>query len=194
MDVDDQETVPNNVTGSTPSQTPPLRRETIFFARERQRFSVVVALCSLAGIGMGFGLGHVATQRANCALVSWEHGTTGNRWTNMQPAQDGITWLGVQVTTVRNTDETRGARITRVIENSPAENAGLRVGEVITMFDDTRILSSSGLVRTVRQHRAGEAVTVVTHGGWRRTNVKLGTISHQELQEWNCGRRVSHLK
>ncbi len=59
-----------------------------------------------------------------------------------------------------------GARIEEVTDGSGAEEAGLRVGDVVTRVDGEPINGSSSLVATIRGYRPGDAVTLtVVRGG-----------------------------
>ncbi len=69
-----------------------------------------------------------------------------------------------------------GALVTRVSPGSPAEQGGLRAGDVIVGVAGTKITSSEDLSRAVDQHRPGEtvAVSVLRNGRSRTLHVKLG--------------------
>lgn len=66
--------------------------------------------------------------------------------------------LGVAVESA--TDGGQGVRVVRVVPGSPAEDAGLETGDIITKVDDTDIGSASELVRTIGSHDPGDTVTI----------------------------------
>lgn len=70
-----------------------------------------------------------------------------------------------------------GARITVVAEGSAAANAGLRVGDVVTLVGDTRIDGIEKLIATVRSAMPGSTVevTIVRDGATQTVSVTLGT-------------------
>jgi membrane-associated protease RseP (regulator of RpoE activity) len=70
----------------------------------------------------------------------------------------GRALLGVGVESA--TDGGRGVRITRVVAGSPAEDAGLETGDIITKVDDTEIGDAPELVRTIGSHDPGDTVTI----------------------------------
>jgi len=72
-------------------------------------------------------------------------------------------FLGVGVTEVNtgrakalNLKEERGVEISRVQDNSPAEKAGLKVGDVVLEYNGQRVEGIEQFVRLVRETPAGE--------------------------------------
>jgi putative serine protease PepD len=82
--------------------------------------------------------------------------------------------LGVSVESA--TDGGRGVRVVRVISGSPADEAGLETGDIITRVDDTEIGDASELVRTIASHDPGDTVTVTYErdGESNTTDATLG--------------------
>jgi len=77
-------------------------------------------------------------------------------------------WLGVKVRTVshllaavRDLSVDRGALIEEVVAGSPADKAGLRVGDVIIRFRGQEISNVADLVRAIRSSEIGEEVEIV---------------------------------
>jgi serine protease Do len=77
-------------------------------------------------------------------------------------------WLGVSVSTVtpllaasENLSVDRGARIAEVVIDSPAEDAGLRVNDVIIRFGDKEISNIADLIQAIRGSEIGEEVEIV---------------------------------
>jgi putative serine protease PepD len=81
-------------------------------------------------------------------------------------------YLGVTISTTP-----AGARIGCIVNNGPADSAGLKQGDVITRFDSRTITNADTLTAAVTQAKAGQKVTVtVRHGGsTRQIPVTLGT-------------------
>ena len=73
-------------------------------------------------------------------------------------------WLGVETSDLSAAQQAElgqpGAQVDRVVSDSPAERAGLRVGDVVVSVDDTRIPSSSALVVELRSARKGQAISI----------------------------------
>ncbi len=79
------------------------------------------------------------------------------------------TTLGVRITDARDRP---GALVAEVMPGSPAEQAGLKQGDVVTRLDDRAIRDSDTLVAAVRSHTPGSQVSLnVTdeRGGGERT-------------------------
>lgn len=72
--------------------------------------------------------------------------------------------------------DTKGAGVVAVFQDSPAEQAGVRPGEVITQVEDTEVDSAEGLTEALREHDPGETVvlTLVSNEGTRTLDVELG--------------------
>jgi len=77
-------------------------------------------------------------------------------------------WLGVALYTVdpslvasENLSVDRGALIVEVVADSPAEEAGLKVNDVIIRFGDKEISNVADLVRAIRNSEIGEDVEIV---------------------------------
>ena len=74
--------------------------------------------------------------------------------------------IGITVADLEPGDAARGARVSEVRNESPADKAGIRAGDVITAFDGERVRSARQLSRVVGETPAGRAVDVtVTRDG-----------------------------
>lgn len=93
------------------------------------------------------------------------------------------TYLGVQM--VELTPELRrhfgvsekvGILVSRVAAESPAANAGIEVGDIVTALDDEGLESPSDLAYRVARHESGESVVLeIWRGGeMRKISVLLG--------------------
>jgi serine protease Do len=81
-------------------------------------------------------------------------------------------WLGVSATTVTSTIQqyynlavNRGALITSVTSGGPADEAGLRPGDVITKIGDEVINTTEDLVSAIGSHQIGDQVEIVYYRG-----------------------------
>jgi putative serine protease PepD len=134
--------------------------------------------------GSGAAIGIVTRRGMSSAKSIDDHTTSTSRSTTLVPryatpiefakqeADELITtgrvahpWLGVQTSDLPDVDMARlgraGARVDAVAAGSPAENAGLEVGDIVVGIDnETAIESSSDLVVALRRHRPGESVGI----------------------------------
>jgi serine protease Do len=81
-------------------------------------------------------------------------------------------WLGVQVTTVTSTIQhyynlavNTGALITSVTSGSPADEAGLRAGDVIIKLGDDDISTADDLISAIGSHQIGDQVEMTYYHG-----------------------------
>jgi serine protease Do len=93
-------------------------------------------------------------------------------------------FLGVRTTTVDaqvaeqfGLSVKEGALVVQVSPGSPAENAGLAQGDVVTAFDGAKVSTADDLVAAVRKHKAGDKVTLTVRRGSadRKLTVTLGS-------------------
>jgi putative serine protease PepD len=68
--------------------------------------------------------------------------------------------LAVTVSDVTAKTLAQGAQIQSVQAGGPADEAGLKKGDVITKVDDQAIDGSESLIATIRGHRPGESVSI----------------------------------
>lgn len=77
----------------------------------------------------------------------------------------------------------KGVLVTEVEEDSPAENAGLRAGDIITKINDEEITSTAELSKTVRSYApdTNVAVSVLRDGKKKKLNA---TLAESEMNMW----------
>jgi putative serine protease PepD len=66
-------------------------------------------------------------------------------------------YLGVGVARASGTG---GARVVQVVSGSPADDAGLEVGDVITAVDGTSVADGAALATAIQGHSPGDEVTI----------------------------------
>ena len=101
--------------------------------------------------------------------------------------RSGGSWLGVQIADVDDArareiglKEPMGAEIQSVSEGSPADEAGLKKGDVIVEYQGTRIEGVAQLTRLVRETPAGRnaSLRIWSGGATRTVQVKVGEREH----------------
>lgn len=131
---------------------PPLRPEAFVVRGDRTLAAMVLLICTLGGVGIGFGT----------ALYMLRVSSLG---VDIRPHKVMVmTWLGTRFDPHA---DVQGARILRVYEESPAEKAGLQQGDVVLRIDDTWVTSPDDLIREVRERNPGDRVFLVVDRGGR---------------------------
>jgi putative serine protease PepD len=84
-------------------------------------------------------------------------------------------YLGVSTGTASG--DTAGAQVAEVVQGSPAAEAGLRQGDIITALGEEEIASTEDLVAAIAAREPGETVTLEVERDGQKTAVKvtLGT-------------------
>lgn len=80
-----------------------------------------------------------------------------------------------------------GVLIKRVAEESPAETAGLKAGDVILKINDSEIASSDDLPKTMQSFKPGDEVTVFVSraGDKKEFKAKLGEAPEKQSITWD---------
>lgn len=81
----------------------------------------------------------------------------GNNGNGSNGSTTATVFLGVAAQDSTNPE---GAELARVVAGSPAADAGLKTGDVITKFDGTSISGASDLTAAVHAQKAGATVTI----------------------------------
>ncbi|WNV06873.1 DegQ family serine endoprotease [Candidatus Methylospira mobilis] len=98
-------------------------------------------------------------------------------------------WLGVQIQDVtRELAESfgmkkpQGSLVSKVLPKSPAEEAGIQVGDVITEFNGQEITTSSTLPPMVGMAKIGESfkVKLIRQGHVKEVTVKVGALPDED--------------
>ncbi|HZE84913.1 MAG TPA: PDZ domain-containing protein [Puia sp.] len=81
---------------------------------------------------------------------------SGNEWNDNSKRA----FLGVSSESNDEDDKGTGAKVTQITKSSAAEKTGLKVGDLITKIDETKIERSEDLTRTIRKHKPEDKVTI----------------------------------
>jgi S1-C subfamily serine protease len=154
--------------------------------------AVLVAILLIGGIGFGIGFAsadngdsdsHRASSSQQVPSTERPRNNPGNNAPNpgngaFPNGRDAAqtAFLGVSVESV---DNNGGARITNVQSGSPAADAGLKTGDVITKIGDTNVQNAADIFRAVRTHSPGDSVTITytRDGNSAQAKVQLGRLS-----------------
>lgn len=96
--------------------------------------------------------------------------------------------LAMQTVNARNAQANglavnQGAYVAEVTEGSPAAQAGIEVGDVITKIGDSEITSADGAILAIRSHSIGETVQVTVMRGTEEKTFDVTLGSDEALQE-----------
>ena len=131
-------------------------------------------------------------------------------WTEEETADQKGGYLGVQVQDItralksaRDLSTDEGALVNRVEEESPADEAGIRRGDIIISLEGEDIDDSGDLIDAVRSLRPGKEVDVVVLRGDERKkiSVELGERPKNQIgiaprfqQRWRDPERVRNVR
>jgi S1-C subfamily serine protease len=94
-------------------------------------------------------------------------------------------WLGLEgadlgATNAKDMGVTGGARITKVVDDSPAAHAGLHADDVVTSLDGAKVTSMAAFVIALRGHHPGDSITLeIMRGTEPQTmTITLGEKNH----------------
>lgn len=166
--------VPTESKGSVPR----LQKETVVMINDRGRLGLLIALCSLAGVAVGFGLSNMAVglHSQHCSIRS-----AAPSIELASPAgAETPTWLGVRI----NDHAATGAHVLSVEPDSPAQRAGLQPGDVIVGFGRGHcsqqvkdVNSANDLVRLVQRAEVGDRALVMIERDGTTISIRA-TLEH----------------
>lgn len=114
------------------------------------------AKASSSGVeGMGYAIPITKAQPILETLMTKE---TRSKVDESEAAYMGISGEGVSSEVTQLYSVPAGVYVSQVAEGSPAEEAGLRKGDIITAFDDVAVTSMEGLRDRLQYYRGGETV------------------------------------
>jgi S1-C subfamily serine protease len=135
---------------------PSLRREAILPQSDRGRVATLVAMCSLAGVAVGFGLSTAAMQAASDASRAVMVSDVRLTASDVAPPGDDTPWLGIGF----HTGTCGGAVVDQVRPGSPAASVGLRPGDLVIGYDHARVNNTADLFHKVRASSIGDRPTI----------------------------------
>ena len=148
---------------------------------------ISVALTSLAAIAAD----DTATAPADKSAAATEEAKKADeaKPDETKPARPAKAWLGLEsqvltreLATALDVEGKRGVRLTQILPDSPAEQAGLKTGDLLFKLDGTVIAASTLadqelFANMIREYKVGSAVELegLRAGQPLKLNAKLGT-------------------
>ena len=158
---------------------------------------VVFVVAAVVLFGGGFGIGWAAAPGGNSGVVFSPRFARpfgpGGRFLNpgdgggafqgggggasQTPANPSGAFLGVELSSASGS---QGASVGSVVSGGPADQAGLKAGDVITAVNGTAVSTPSALAQQIQSHQPGDHVTITyTRGGTSaQASVTLGNRSN----------------
>jgi serine protease Do len=149
-----------------------------------QVVGVNTAIFSPNGGNVGIGFAIPANQAKDIVADLRENGSVERGWLGVQ-IQD----LDEDLAKSLRTNDTDGAVVVDVVDDSPAARGGLQVGDVITRFNDRAVDSSRTLSRAVAgaTPNTGAKVTVWRDGRNRELTVEIGEAANETVAAAGSG-------
>ena len=152
------------------------------FNIDGQVIGVNTAIISQTGgsIGLGFSIPSLQVKRVIEQLR--EFGTTKRGWLGVV-----IQHVSKEIAESMNLETTYGALVSNVYEDSPADKAGVKVGDIILKVNNIDIKNSRQLTRVIANQKVNSTAKIEV---WRRgkivsLNVTLGELEKINLAELN---------
>ncbi len=98
-------------------------------------------------------------------------------------------WLGVYIQEVTRElaesfgmDKPTGALVANVLSDSPAENSGILVGDIILSYDGQEVANSASLPPMVGRTRVGKSIKLklMRDGGLKTVNITIGQLPEED--------------
>jgi serine protease Do len=143
--------------------------------------TAIIAPGQAGSIGIGFAIPSNAASNVIDQLIKF--GETRRGWLGVR-----IQEVTPEIAEVKKLDNTEGALVASVGQNSPAEKAGLKTGDIILEFDGKKIITMRTLPKVVAGTKVGKRVVLKI---WRNNkliskNLILGRLeSSKEFKEGN---------
>ncbi len=129
------------------------------------------AIYSPNGGSLGIGFAIPATTVKKTMEQIMQYGSVTRGWIGA-----GIQELTPDMTESAKPDNPKGVLITEIVRNSPAEQAGMKTGDVLTAIDDKTINDWNAMLDTVANLPPGKvvAVSLMRNGSGISLHVKIG--------------------
>jgi C-terminal processing protease CtpA/Prc len=119
------------------------------------------------------GLEHIEIPQINIGISGW--GGRGRLGVYVDDLSEGLAeYFGVP--------DGKGVLVEDVVDDSPAEKAGIKAGDVILEIDGERIYDTEGLVEEIREMEADEETPIVVLRKGKKITLKA-TVSEPEYDE-----------
>jgi RNA polymerase sigma factor (sigma-70 family) len=87
-----------------------------------------------------------------------------------------------------------GLLVTMVVDASPSAQAGIRAGDVITHIDKQAVAAPAQLLEILKQHKAGDKITLRVLCGTRTLDVNVELVAGQKEEDQRQDNRLRELE
>ena len=164
----------------------------------------------LVGVHEKLDLAYLKVDAKNLPVIEWDRGTTPDvgqwlataGWLEEIPVAVGV--VSVQrrrlpeqkgmlgITAEDAGDQTPGARIQRVLPQSAAETAGLKVGDIIHHVAGAQVANLDAMAEAIGRHEPGETIELRITRGAEQLAVRA-TLGHPTPEVFSRGGFMNHL-
>ncbi len=145
------------------------------FNLDGEVIGINTAIISQTGGSIGIGFAIPSNQAKRVIEQIREYGTTKRGWLGVS-----IQGVSEDIAESLNLAEAYGALVANVYDDSPAERAGFKSGDVVIRFDGDKVPSHRALPRMVANTEVGKEVDVVV---WRNGEEKTLKVTLGELEK-----------
>ncbi len=101
------------------------------------------------------------------------------------PPSDPFIGIGPALVGEDAVEKVAGAKINMVVAGSPADDADLMVGDLITRIDDVEIIDWPGLQKTLKQYDADDRITLTLLRAGKELKIKLTLAERDKISPQN---------
>ncbi len=150
-----------------------------------------ITIAAQSGEGSGVDGYAIPIDTAAPVLERLSNKETRDRLDDSERGYLGATVVNVSADAKELYNMPEGAFVYEVEEDSAAEEAGIKKGDIITMFDGETVTSSTDLIEKISYYEAGETVTIelqtANNGGYESREVEVtlqeGTVKETEAED-----------
>ncbi len=101
------------------------------------------------------------------------------------PPSDPFIGIGPAAPGDESAEKVAGAKINMVVAGSPADDADLMVGDLITRIDDVEIIDWPGLQKTLKQYDVDDRITLTLSRAGKEMKIKLTLAERDKISPQN---------
>jgi serine protease Do len=138
----------------------------------------------------------ISIRRRKPAVISYGRATSPFRVGDVTINGDSDLWYGLDSTRaflgISSQDSPDGVKIMQVTDESAAEKAGLKTGDIIVKIDEKKIEDPEDVTSTIRKHKPNDKITITYKRSDKeaKTTATLGKTKSSYYQSFNFNNDV----